>query len=82
MMCNIQFSIGGTWCFLKNTHKKDRGDAEYSLSKARNCVEAELQIDTKALDVGIREATSRNQIITATKSGDTASKKTSKTIKK
>ena len=69
-------------CFLTNTHKQDREDAEYSLSRARNCVGAELQIDTKALDAGIREATSRNQITTATKSGDTASKKTSKTTKK
>ena len=69
-------------CCLTNTHKKDRGDAEYSISRARNCVEAELQIDTKALAAGIREATSRNQTTKATTSGEKTSKATSKTIKK
>ena len=69
-------------CFLTNTHKQDRGHAEYSLSRARNCVEAELQIDTKALVAGMREATSRNQTTKATTSGDKASKTTSKKIKK
>ena len=69
-------------CFLTNTHKQDRGHAEYSLSKARNCVDAELQIDTKALVAGIREATSRNQTTKATTSGEKASKATLKKIKK
>ena len=55
-------------CFLTNTHRKDRG-AEYSLSRARNCVEAELQIDTKASDAGIREAPNRNQNTKVTTSG-------------